>query len=110
MNDDYETPERSMLQAFGQEVKEAVPESITDEAQKIINGPRRDDYGPVEESFQQIATMWSALFGKEITSKDVALAMICLKVCRESGPKHTRDSLVDIVGYTLLLEKIEQGS
>lgn len=81
--------------------------SIAEEAEKIINGARAEAYGPVEESFNQIAGAWSALFGVELTAKDVALAMIMLKVCRESGPGHTRDSLVDIVGYTLLLEKVE---
>lgn len=80
-------------------------QTILEEAEDIINGPRREAYGPVEESFERIARVWSGILGKPVTGKQVALMMIGLKVCREANSSH-RDNLVDIVGYTLLTEKL----
>lgn len=82
-------------------------QSILEEAQQIISGPRRESYGPVEQSFQEIADIWTAVSGAQISPSQVALMMIGLKLQRESN-KHQRDNLVDIVGYTLLLEQLEE--
>lgn len=83
--------------------------SILTEAEQIINGPRRDAYGPVEESFERIALTWSGILGHPITAQQVALMMIGLKVCREANSHH-RDNLVDIVGYTLLKQKLGKNN
>lgn len=79
--------------------------TILEEAEEIINGPRRASYGPVEESFERVALVWSGILGTKVTAIQVALMMTGLKLCRE-GNAHHRDNLVDIVGYTLLLEKL----
>jgi hypothetical protein len=83
------------------------PESIFVEADRIIHGQRRKDYGPVEESFHNIATVWSGILGQFVTDREVALCMIGLKCCREAN-NHTRDSLVDICGYAGLIEELEK--
>ena len=84
--------------------------SVAAEAERIITGARRDAYGPVRESFERIATMWSAVVGRPLTVEEVAAMMVCLKVCRELGGKHHRDNLVDVVGYTLLWDRmVEEG-
>ena len=80
-------------------------ESVNQEAERIINGPRRDAYGPVEKSFENIATGWSLIIGQPVTSKQVALCMIWLKVQRHTQGKG-RDDLVDICGYAGLAEKL----
>lgn len=77
-------------------------ESVAMEAERIINGVRRDTYGPVEESFQRIADGWSSILQRTVTPVDVAAMMVWLKLCREIGGKHHRDNLTDICGYTLL--------
>lgn len=82
-----------------------VTKSVLQEAEEIINGERRDAYGPAEESFQRIATMWSVILKREVTSHQVALCMIAFKICREIN-KPKRDNLVDIAGYTALAEKV----
>lgn len=79
--------------------------TITQEAEEIINGPRRAAYGPVEESFERIALVWSGILGTEVTGLQVALLMVGLKTVREANA-HSRDNLVDLVGYTLLAEKL----
>lgn len=81
-------------------------ESLIDEAARIISGQRRQDYGPVSESFARIAAMWSAYVGVELTTIDVANLMVLLKVCRARNGYH-RDSFVDIIGYAALTEQLQ---
>lgn len=79
--------------------RETGPETILEEAERIVNGPRRQEYGGCLESFERIAAMWSAYVGVALTGEDVAMLMVLLKVCRAKQGQH-RDSLVDIAGYT----------
>jgi hypothetical protein len=75
-------------------------------ANDIINGPRRDSYGPVEKSFVDLAKVWSIILKTEVTPRQFGLCMIALKVLREAN-KHEIDNLVDIAGYTALTEKVK---
>lgn len=79
--------------------------SINAEADAIINGDRREDYGPAKESFEKIATGWEVIFDTVVTPHQVALAMIWLKEVR-ALQKFDRDSFVDICGYAGLAEDI----
>ena len=81
--------------------------TITQEAEKIITGERRKAYGAVDTSFQQIAKIWSGILNHEVTPQQVTLLMIGLKLQRESS-SHCRDNLVDIIGYTLLNDKLNE--
>lgn len=76
------------------------------EGEKIIRGDRRRQYGPVEESFENIANGWSVIFGVEVEPVQVALAMDWLKTCRFLSSRD-RDSLVDKGGYTALAAILE---
>jgi len=76
-----------------------------DNAKELINGPRRAAYGPVEESFNRVALMWTAILQKEITPHQVALMMVAFKISREAN-SHKQDNLDDIAGYTALLEEL----
>lgn len=84
---------------------EASPESILAEAERIINGPRKEAYGPPKESFDKIAAGWSLIVGTPVTAKQVALCMIWLKVVRHTQGAG-RDDLVDIAGYAGLSENL----
>ena len=92
-------------------------ESITDEAQRIVNGDRNDAYGDPDQDLADIGQAWSATlnawrarsehedaFVPAIPARIVALMMIQLKVIR-SAHRHHRDGLVDIVGYALCAER-----
>ncbi|MEI6580836.1 MAG: DUF6378 domain-containing protein [bacterium] len=83
--------------------------TILEEAEQIINGDRRSAYGSVEKSFRQSAKIWSGILDTNISPQQVALCMIGLKLQRESY-SHKRDNLVDIIGYTLLNEKLNDKS
>lgn len=80
-------------------------ETILQEAERLINGDRQGSYGPPEQSLKDIANLWGAYLGKEISPQDVANLMILLKVSRSKRGYH-RDSFVDIAGYAGLTEKL----
>jgi hypothetical protein len=85
--------------------------SISQEANKIINGPRRDDYGPIEESSKQYSDFLTGLLkhklkdGCAITPADSMLIMAGLKILREDN-KAKRDNRVDALGYLMLAAKV----
>jgi hypothetical protein len=84
-------------------------ETILQEAERIINGERRADYGPVEDSFLDIAARWTQelkdKLTEDITPFDVVHLMVQLKLSRAKNGYH-RDSYVDIGGYVGLTEKL----
>lgn len=85
-----------------------MPESVLAEADRVINGEKREAYGDVRQSFEAVAAGWSQLFGVTVTAEQVALAMVWLKVCREAN-RHQRDNLVDIAGYTGLAAQLTES-
>lgn len=80
-------------------------ESILQEAERIVNGDRNQDYGDMKTSFENIAKGWSVIAGKEISAHQVGLMMVWLKICRENN-KPKRDNIVDIAGYAECLSRI----
>lgn len=81
-------------------------ESVLAEADKVINGVKRDNYGPAEDSFENIAVGWAIIIGSSVTAVQVALCMDWLKTCRFTQA-NDRDSLVDKGGYTGLAAQLE---
>jgi len=77
------------------------------DADRIIHGERRDDYGSPLESFDSIAQLWSVVLRTEVTAEQVALCMIQLKVARAMNG-YQYDSFVDICGYAGCLDLIRQ--
>lgn len=70
------------------------------EAASIIDGQRDVQYGGPEDNFSRIAKIWSIIFEKEITTEDVAMAMVALKVARYASKSGFQpDTWVDIAGY-----------
>lgn len=70
------------------------------EAARIINGQRDMQYGGPEENFGRIAAIWSAIFKREFSKEDVAMAMIGVKLARfASDAGFQPDTWIDIAGY-----------
>lgn len=80
---------------------------VAQEAHQIIHGARRKSYGPVEQSFQEIAKLIQLLLPHlgDVTPHDVSMIMICVKLIREKA-SHSRDNLVDLCGYADLREQL----
>lgn len=82
--------------------------SILDEAKEIVDGLRADDYYDPVKNFRDISVMASIMTQKDISPSDCVKVLIAVKLTRESF-KHKRDSLVDLCGYTYILDKIEES-
>jgi hypothetical protein len=97
------------VNAHKEEAPEVQQKEIHEEAADIVYGDREQTYDDPNKNFRKIARMWSGMLDKKllrpITPQDVALMFILLKISRESfQPK--RDNRVDIIGYTLCLQRI----
>ena len=73
------------------------------EAAELINGERAKNYGEPQQSFENIAKLWSTYLGIEISVTDVGMLMILLKVSRNGRNRFKRDNFVDICGYASLI-------
>lgn len=87
-------------------------------------GARGNTYGTAESNFQRIANLWNAQLGlsngtaitvgtgcltRPLTSADVSILMVLVKLSRLANcPTHT-DSWVDIAGYVNCASQIQQG-
>ena len=72
--------------------------SIFEEAASLVNGERQEDYGDPVECMTKWADTLRVLFGWDIDAHKASLAMVQLKIVRETyTPK--RDNRVDGVGY-----------
>ena len=75
------------------------------EADNLINGQRREDYGDAVHNFNRIAIGWSAILDIPVTEQQVALCMAWLKMARQvDGAK--RDNIVDGIGYLGLIDQM----
>jgi len=71
---------------------------------------RRQQYGPPAEHFQQVAHRWSSTLGTAVTPQEVLLCQLDLKLVRLAHDPRHRDSLVDLIGYSLLLHELVDDS
>lgn len=85
------------------------PELIENEASRLVRGGERQaNYGHPRGDFDTIAALWSPILGTEVTAERVALCMIALKLARlVSNPKH-HDSRVDVIGYAICLDRLDE--
>ncbi len=75
---------------------------ILTEAESLMSGDRRGQYGAPAVNFRNVATIWSVVLGHDVTPAEVCLCMGALKLVRaSSGDKH-RDSYVDAAAYFAL--------
>ena len=93
-------------------------ETVLEVAQRLVYGERAELYGPALEQQEQIAKLWSVIFGTEIQAEKVPLALAALKIARilntlpdtnttltkEDMIKHF-DSVVDLAGYAGVIGK-----
>jgi hypothetical protein len=90
---------------------------IFTEANTIINGSRRKDYGPVNASLQSVAKIWTAYLQNlapeiELDEMNIIEMNILMKISRAMTgggkiKKRKRDTYRDIVGYAGLGEMID---
>jgi len=74
-------------------------ETICAEAERVVHGARREDYGHPRDNHGRTARLWSAYLRVEVTPEQVCFLNILQKIAR-SQQTITRDTLVDICGFT----------
>lgn len=83
-------------------------QSVLVEAENLINGDRAASYGPPEVNFLRWRDMCRST-GRanlaQITSEDLAVVMICLKIARDTNSAK-RDNLVDGAAYFELWNRV----
>jgi hypothetical protein len=88
---------------LGLKVWELEPEDVLQEAFRITRGDRQAQYGPPDQDFQRTATMWNVLFGWNVEPWQVAAAMVCVKLSRQTH-QLKRDNAVDLAGYARCMQ------
>jgi hypothetical protein len=83
--------------------------SLCEQAHKIVN--ERDEekermYGPFSEGMDRAASIFSASTGIKVEGRHMFLAMVALKLSRESY-NHKQDNLLDAIAYLQGLENYE---
>lgn len=73
-------------------------EDILEEALRLTSGDRQNAYGPPDQDFARTALIWTAILGKQVSAKEVALCMAGLKISRATW-SDKRDHYVDLAGY-----------
>lgn len=90
------------------------PRGIAEEATELIYGDREGTYGNPAKNLRAIADFWQVylynLTGTfyTISTDDVCNMLVLMKTARLINAPLHRDSLVDVIGYTLLKERIAQ--
>lgn len=81
-------------------------------AEKLINADRNRQHGEPEDSFGNIAALWTWYKGVPISRTDVAVMMALFKMARlEANPKN-EDNWFDALGYLACgyeIMKMEDG-
>lgn len=72
---------------------------ILSAAEKAVTGQRTQDYGCVENSFSDIAALWSVYKNVDFTSHDAAVMMALMKIARIKSGHDIEDSYIDLCGY-----------
>jgi len=88
---------------LGLKVWELQPEDVLEEALRITRGDRQAQYGPPDQDFQRVANMWHTLFGWQVEPWQVAAAMVCVKLSRQTH-QMKRDNAVDLAGYARCMQ------
>lgn len=85
-------------------MRDPKPETILQEAQRLVHGDRNKDYGHPLDDFSRTALMATGMLkdklrlGCQITAEEIGLLMVLVKVSRQIN-KPKRDNLVDMAGY-----------
>lgn len=84
------------------------PETILEEAQRLVHGNRGADYGHPIEDYARTGRMWGAILGiPDIDPRLCCLMMAAVKISRECN-RHKRDNLTDLAGYAECADMVAQ--
>jgi hypothetical protein len=77
------------------------PGELLSHAFELINA-RGDEYNTandIEQHFREVAAVAAVVLGKEVTARDVAMIMACIKLVRSKASPDKLDNYVDGMNY-----------
>ena len=84
-----------------------ITKDILKEANSLISKDREKDYGDKVKNHENIAKLWSAYKGIEITAHDVAVMMVLLKIARTKLGEVRKDTYIDMSAYGAIAGEIK---
>lgn len=76
--------------------------SILREAEQLVSATRRVEHGDPNETFAEIAAIWSVLLGVGVRPDQVSACMIAVKLVRAKRNPGHRDNWLDMAGYAAI--------
>lgn len=91
---------------------ELFAENVADEAKRLVFGDRRESYSSPLTDFGRTKGMLNAMLSHKLreplVEEDVAFMMLAVKLSRLVNKPDSRDSAVDLCGYSLCLEWLQK--
>ena len=84
-----------------------ITKEILTKANSLISKDREKDYGDKVKNHENIAKLWSAYKGIEITAHDVAVMMVLLKIARTKLGAVSKDTYIDMSAYGAIAGEIK---
>ena len=84
-----------------------ITKEILTKANSLISKDREKDYGDKVKNHENIAKLWSAYKGIEITAHDVAVMMVLLKIARTKLGAVSKDTYIDMAAYGAIAGEIK---
>jgi hypothetical protein len=77
------------------------PGDLLTHAFELINarGDEYDNAGGLEQNFREAAAIASVVVGKELTARDIAMVLHCVKLVRSKSAPDKLDNYVDGMNY-----------
>jgi hypothetical protein len=77
------------------------PGDLLSHAFELINARANeyDNANDLEQNFRETAAVASVVLGKEVTPRDVAMVMACVKLIRSKSSPEKLDNYVDAMNY-----------
>jgi hypothetical protein len=72
---------------------------ILETALSLTLGDRETEYGPMTETMARVAAAASAVLGKELTARDIAVINVVMKLTRSRQSPTKADHYVDGAAY-----------
>lgn len=82
------------------------PETILQEAQRLVYGERGAAYGHPKEDFGRAAAIFNAITGENLDASDIGYVLLSVKLSRQQH-EGRRDNFSDAAGYLECLARVE---
>jgi hypothetical protein len=80
--------------------------SLLLQADKVVNGDRNEQYGDAKQAFNEYSDILKTTFNISLSPEEICKVMMAIKLGRLKY-KFKEDSLLDLMGYSEILNKLQ---